>query len=319
MKQRKVGATVYSKILVPLDGSDLAERALPLAQLVAGAMSIPMELAEAFDVLPPAVHNRSSRMALDLMLAEQQRRSQRYLSEVRERLQPTEYPLTTVTLPGWPDQAIAEWARQDPDALVVMTTHGRGGLARWALGSVADRVLHTVPNAVLIVRANDTEAVPAGFRTVLVPVDGSNLAEMALEHAVSLAMALEAKVALIRTTHTARHYRSRIAGSAVASGYSPDRFVNELMRDDADEVSNYLTQVQNRLVAEHGENSRADILHLRHDSPAQAIIEHAETQPTLIVMTSHGRGGVGRLILGSVADRVVRHSNAPVLVIRPRA
>lgn len=308
---------MYSKIIVPLDGSDLAERALPFAQFIAEALSIPMELVEAFNVLPPAVHNRSSRMALEKMLAEQRRRSERYLSQIQERLQPSSYPLTTATLAGWPEQAIVDRAGEDPGALIVMTTHGRGGLARWALGSVADRVLHGVSNPVLIVRAAATEIVPAKVRTILVPLDGSDLAETCLEHAASLAEGLQASVSLVQTTHTQSYYRSRMVGSAVATGQSPDSWANDLMRDDAIEVTDYLTQVQGRLAAERPELDRVETLHLRDDSPAQAIIDRTELQPTLIVMTSHGRGGLGRLLLGSVADRVMRHSNAPVLVIRP--
>ena len=276
-----------------------------------------MELVEAFNVLPPAVHNRSSRLTLEMMLAEQRRRAQRYLSEVLERLQPSSYPLTTATLGGWPEQAIVDWAGEDPDALIVMTTHGRGGLARWAIGSVVDRVLHTVSNPVLIVRASATEIVQEGVRTMLVPLDGSDLAETALDHAVNLAAALDASVSLIRTTHTRRYYRSHAVGLAVAIGQSPDSWVNDLMGDDAIEATDYLTRVQGRLTAERPEIDRVDTLHLLHDSPAQAIIDRADLQPTLIVMTSHARAGLGRLLLGSVTDRVVRYSDAPVLVIRP--
>ncbi len=305
--------------MVPLDGSDLAELALAPAQLVAGALSIPMELVEAFNVLPPAVHNRSTHMALEQMLAQQRSRSQRYLSQVQERLQSTSCPLTTVTLAGWPEQAIVDRAGEDPDALIVMTTHGRGGLARWALGSMADRVLHSVSNPVLIVRTSTTDIVQAGVRTMLVPLDGSDLAEMSLEHAANLAVALGAGVTLVRVTHTRHRYRNLLSGSLVATGQSPDSWTNDQMRDDANEATNYLTLVQRRLATDHPEIHRVETLHVLHDSPAQAIIDRATAEPTLVVMTSHGRGGLGRLFLGSVADRVVRHSTAPVLMIRPRA
>ena len=309
---------MFSKVIVPLDGSDLGERALGHAMLVAGALSIPMELVEAFDVLPPAVHNRSSRMALDQMLAEQRRRSQRYLSEVAELVQPAGCPLSAVTLQGWPEQAIIDHAGADPEALVAMSTHGRGGIARWALGSVTDRVLHTVTNPVLIVRATGTEPVPAEIGTVLVPLDGSDLAEMSLEYAIDLAAALGASVALVRVSHTHDYYRSRLAGLASAAGHSLASWVEELMRDDEAEVTDYLARVQHRLATERPEADQVETLHLLHDSPAQAVIDQSALRPTLVVMASHGRGGLGRLVMGSVADRIVRHSDAPVLVVRPR-
>ncbi len=104
-----------------------------------------MELVEAFDVLPPAVHNQGSMMAFDQMLAETRHRSERYLSEVQGRLQTAGHLVTWATFPGSPGRAIVDRASADADALVVMSTHGRGGLARWALSSVTDRVLHSVP------------------------------------------------------------------------------------------------------------------------------------------------------------------------------
>lgn len=309
---------MFSKVIVPLDGSDLGERALGHAMLVAGALSIPVELVEAFDVLPPAVHNLSSRAALDRMLGEQQRRSQRYLAEVRERVQSAGCPVTAVTLQGWPEQAIIDHASADPEALVIMSTHGRGGIARWALGSVTDRVLHSVPNPLLIVRAAAAEPAPAEIGTVLAPLDGSDLAELSLEPAIDLALALGARIVLVRVSHTREYYRSRLAGLASAAGRSLGEWVEEFMRDVEEEVTDYLEQVRRRLVAERPEASRMEILHLLHDNPAQALIDQADLQPTLVAMASHGRGGLGRLVMGSVADRIVRHSNAPVLVIRPR-
>ena len=309
---------MFSKVIVPLDGSDLGERALGHALMVAGALSIPVELVEAYDVLPPAVHNRSTRMALDQMLAEQRRRSQRYLSEVQERVQPSGCRLTAVTLHGWPERAIIDHASADPDALIAMSTHGRGGVARWALGSVTDRVLHTVPNPVLIVRAAETEAAPAEVRTVLVPLDGSDLAETALEHAVDLSAALGSSVSLVEVSHTQDYYRGRLAGLASAAGYSLGPWVEELMTGDEKEVTDYLAGVRRRLAAERPAAERVETLHLLHDNPAHGIIEQAALRPTLVAMASHGRGGLGRLVMGSVADRIVRHSSAPVLVIRPR-
>lgn len=256
-------------------------------------------------------------MALEQMLAEQRRRSQRYLGEVQERFQPAGCPLTAVSLRGWPEQAIIDHASLDPDALIVMSTHGRGGFARWALGSVTDRVLHTAPNPLLIVRAAADEAAPAEVSTVLAPLDGSDLAEAALEHAVDLAVALDAGVTLVRVSPTRDYYRNRLVGPASAAGYSLGTWIQELMRGDEEEARDFLAGVRRGLAAERPEVNRVETLHLLHDSPAQAIIDQAALQPTLVAMASHGRSGLGRMVMGSVADRVVRHSSAPVLLIRP--
>ena len=86
------------------------------------------------------------------------------------------------------------------------------------------------------------------------------------------------------------------------------------MGTDAEEVNAYLADVENRLAIDHAHGVVSD--HQQHQNVAQAIIDKAAQQPSLVVMTTHGRSGVGRVVLGSVTDRVVRHSNGPVLVIR---
>ena len=309
---------MYSKVIVPLDGSDLAEKALPYADLLAGALDIPIELFEAFDVLSQAAHTEGSPMATDMMVEQARHRSERYLAEIPGRLELTASPVTTATLAGPPEQAIVDHIAADPDALAVMSTHGRSGIARWALGSVTDRVLHGVPNPVLVIRAAGGDAAPAAIQSVLAPVDGSELAEISLEHAANLAAAVGAGLLLARVTPSQQFYRVRLAGSGVSSALSIGRWVGERMRADADEVSEYLQSVQSRLSEAGREDLQINAQHLLHDNPAQAIIDRASVAPTLVVMASHGRGGFGRLILGSVADRVMRHSDAPVLVVRRR-
>ena len=123
---------MYSNVIVPLDGSELSEMALPYARLIAGGLAIPIELVESFDILPPAVHHRHSALVTGRMLEEAQRHSQSYLSRVREGLRSIGIAASVSTLPGAPARAITDWAGREPDALVVMSTHGRGGIARWA-------------------------------------------------------------------------------------------------------------------------------------------------------------------------------------------
>lgn len=309
---------MYSKVIVPLDGSELAEQAVPYAQLVARGLSIPIELVEAFDVLPPAVHSHGAMYALDKMLDEARQRSGHYLAGVEETLRTAGYAASSATLPGAPHQAIVDRAGADPNALIVMSTHGRGGVTRWALGSVADKVLHIIPNPMLIVRSSAavTASSEIAIETVLVPLDGSELAETALEHAVSVAAAVGAVVTLARVTHTRDYYRKHLTGPRAAMGPSPANWVNDLMRADAEAATDYLAGVQRRLAAQRPDAGDIDIRHLRHESPAQAIIDQAADHKTLVVMTTHGRSGIGRMLMGSVTDRVVRHSNAPALVVR---
>ena len=173
---------MYSKIIVPLDGSDLAEQALPYAELVAATLSAPIELVQAYDILPGSVlGSRSARIADQLQMGARER-AEASLSSVRQRLEDAGFAVNIATQRGPAADVIVTQAGTDPGALVVMCTHGRGGISRWVMGSVTDKVLHTVPNPMLIVRATVTgPASPSSsLKTVVVPLDGSALSELAI-------------------------------------------------------------------------------------------------------------------------------------------
>ena len=310
---------MYSKVIIPLDGSEFSEQSLPYVQLVASSMSIPIELVEAFDILPPAVRDRYTPYIVRLMLEEAQERSENYLSPIRERLEADGHRVFVSTLRGMPADAIVALAEADSEALVVMSTHGRGGIARWVLGSVADKVLHTISNPVLIVRPTATgpASTETSLKTVLVPLDGSTRAEMSLPHAAGMAVALGAGITLLRITPPAAYYRnhmSTVEPRIIAAGESDRMSADDLVSADVEEVGAYLSNLKDRLAISHPHGTSTS--HLQGQNVAQTIIDNASEQSSLVVMTTHGRSGIGRLVLGSITDRVVRHSKAPVLVIR---
>ena len=135
---------MYSRIVVPLDGSTFSETALPYARGIAGSLAIPVELVEAFDILPPAAHHRQSAEANRRLLADAERHSRDYLAQVGEELRSDGLVVYATTLPGAPARALVDWLVREPEALVVMSTHGRGGINRLVLGSVTDRVVRHV-------------------------------------------------------------------------------------------------------------------------------------------------------------------------------
>ena len=158
----------------------MAQRAFPYAQLIARSLSASIELIQAFDIPPLGMFGEGSQFVVDQMLAEARNRAEDYLSEIRVRLEAEGHSVSTTAMRSSPAEAIMAQASIDPSALVVMSTHGRGGIARWVLGSVADKVLHTLPNPMLVVRsaAPTQPAAPTdSVRRVLVPLDGSQLAE----------------------------------------------------------------------------------------------------------------------------------------------
>ena len=307
---------MYSKVIVPLDGSELSERSLPYARLVAGALSIPIALVEAFDILPPAVHTASTTAAAQRMREDARARTDDYLGRVRTQLRGQGFTATATTLPGAPAEAIADWVDDDPDALVIMSTHGRGGIARWALGSIADKVLHLIPNAMLLIRG--TGATPAAEvepKAVLVPLDGSTLSELSLEHAAIVATALGSPIALLRVNPDAEIYRHYL-GDAAGNPDADAGPVEELAQADAADARTSLERAARRLAGEYGFAGDVARRTLESRNVAEAIVDTAAAEQAMVVMTTHGRSGLNRLVLGSVTDRVVRHSNVPVLVVR---
>lgn len=306
---------VYSKIIVPLDGSAFSETALPYVRVIAARLGIPIELVEACDVLPPAVHHRQWTEVTRRMLYEVQRNSRNYLGQIQDGLKSTGLVVSATTLPGPPAQVLGDWLVREPEALVVMATHGRGGIARWALGSIADSVLHSTPNPVLLIRSGRSVAPSDGVdvKTVLAPLDGSELSEQSLPHAAAVATGLGARIMLLQVTGTRDFYRRYLDRAPAAGELIP---IAEMVQADADDATASLVDASRRLAQEFGFVNEVEARHLPGHNPAEVIVEMAEAESSMVVMTTHGRSGLNRTVMGSVTDRVVRHANAPVLVVR---
>jgi nucleotide-binding universal stress UspA family protein len=301
---------MLERFLVPLDSNAIAEHVLPHVTLLAKALQQPVVLVS---VLADAGHLDPVAHAYDAAIAElqQQRReyAQHYLDGVRDRLAADGIAVTTQVLTGPVAEGILGAASAQHVGLIAMATHGRVGPERWFLGSVADRVVRTASVPVLLVRPRDGEAMPAAFTQIVVPLDGSPLAEAALPYATLLARTFAAPVTLIRTVPLQWWAASGGDPSIGVDGLPPE--VLTAIEDDAKE---YLARVAERLHAE-GLNVSTSFALFR--APDFEITDSAASPGSLVVMTSHGRSGLTRTLLGSVADRVVRSSLAPVLVIRP--
>lgn len=310
---------MYSKVIVPLDGSDLAEQALPYAELVAKALSVPVELVQAYDILPPRILGAQDNQVITQLDGGARQRAEASMEPAQQRLQSSGLTVNLTALRGPAAEIIMSQAGIDPEALVVMSTHGRGGITRWVMGSVTDKVLHTIPNPMLIARASvvGPASPETSLKSVLVALDGSALSELAIPHAISMAAALSVGITVLRVTPTVEHYRHELMGTTAEMGGMVDFELNsaeDLVAQDAEAVAAYLADVSNRMAIDHAHGVVTE--HVASGGIAQAIIERASTQPSLVVMTTHGRSGMGRMVLGSVTDRVIRHANVPVLVIR---
>jgi nucleotide-binding universal stress UspA family protein len=210
---------------------------------------------------------------------------------------------------GHPAEVIIEAAESDRDTLIAMATHGRSGIRRWLLGSVAEKVLHGAENDVLLIRAmQPVESRRAlQLERLVVPLDGSELAEKALPCALALAKKMNLEVVLLRVY--------LMPGVAYPTGnYAPDwKLLDQEKRQGASE---YLEGKIKKLQNESLERVSSKVM---EGSAAEKIIDLVRENPgSLIAMSTHGAGGVGRWVLGSVTERVVRHSDTAVLVVRAK-
>lgn len=299
---------MHSKILVPLDGSTVAEQVLPYARLLAAKLRIPAELLGVIDPAASAASDLTHNPRyLGKLMEEGRRASESYLARVSKTFSETSV-IGSVEM-GKPEEIIIEKAAENKGTLVAMATHGRSGMSRWLLGSVAEKVLRGSTNPLLLVRSGEGGRGDGGvkFETIVVPLDTSTLAETVLRDVTDLAKLLRLKVIL------AHAYQLPLSAYYGAEDYyNPDyrKFAAHLK----DEARRYLDGKVEALKGKGLEKVSSIVL---EGSAAAEIIAFARSEPnSLLAMCTHGYSGVKRWVLGSVTEKVVRHSGDPVLVVR---
>ncbi len=304
---------MYRSILVPLDGSSFGEHALPLAAGIARRAGAKLSLVH--------VHNRDVEPELPTFTPYQfegltawgmERRTAdeegAYLAEVSRRLsQRSPLALTTTMLGGTLPTALERYLHEGDGDLLVMTTHGRGGLGKLWLGSVADTLVRRAGRPVLVIHAVEgetatLEADPLIDR-VLVALDGSSLSEQILPHAADLARLLGATVELFSVVTPAM-----VSGGAF--GLQPGAAPGETIAG----AQAYLRRLADTL----GSGLKVETHATAAGEPAAAICAAAGVRGAgLLALATHGRSGMSRLVAGSVAERVVHNTFLPVLLLRP--
>jgi nucleotide-binding universal stress UspA family protein len=305
---------MYRSILVPLDGSPLGEWALPVAIHSARRAGAILELIT-IEVTIPTIGGAGLSTADTHTGAATGNPAETYLAEVAQRIAAV-YPgpikqMVTSGI-GRPADIVLEYARHNAD-LIVMATHGYGPLKRFWLGSFADTVARRSQLPTLLIRPrSETRAEfkdEPHFKRVLVPLDGSEAALSIIDHAIAVADE-GAELTLFHAL-----------SSVLAFG--PDYALMPLPSDGAvlaarqEEAQKIIEQVADTLRARKI-NVRTEVV--LEPFAAGAILDYAHTnQADLIALTTHGRGGAARLLLGSVADKVMRGADVPVLFFRPPA
>ena len=294
---------MVERILVPLDGSELAAQALPHARYLADELHARLLLLWVVETVSYSGDPGEAMPAL----FEVHEMAQTYLERVAAQLRNNGRPVESHVLSGTPAESILACADDRAVDLIVMSTHGRSGIGRWVYGSVADKVLRGARVPVLLIRAVVQEAPLEAVRyeRLLVPLDGSALAEQALPHAEELARATGAEIVLLRVP---------TVPPFVTWGPDPGMLMPALLNEAYEEADAYLANVARRLRACGFVVRKAP---MDPGPVADTIIDYAhEADIDLIVMSTHGRSGIGRWVFGSVTDRVLRGAGVPVLLVR---
>ena len=299
---------MYGKILVPLDGSNLSESVLPYVRALAQALKIQVELLHAIDpeVISALVDPSSGRYA-DVVEVDMRRKGLEYLEPVAGSF-PEARAVSCSTVVDKPAAAIVQIAAANPATLVAMATHGRSGIQRWLLGSVANTVIHMTTRPLLLLRSAQRleRRSVALLKKVIVPLDGSALAEQVLPHVVALVTKINMEVLLLQAYGLPSSVRH---GS---DGYVPN--LGQLVKRMKEDAQAYLDRVRGGPQLKG--LSKISTLALEGEAAGHIIDIARKTPHSLVAMCTHGRSGMARVLLGSVTDRVVRHSGNPVLVIR---
>lgn len=299
------------EILVPVDGSTFSEHALPYAVDVARRTGARLHIVQVHE--PPVAQTFPDGLPVfderwDGALRAQEAEYLRSLaSRCMERAGIA--PVTEV-LDGPVASGIAGYAAETGVEMIVMTTHGRGGISRAWVGSVADSLVRRAAVPVLLIRPKDQVldwARTAAARHVLIPLDGSELAEGILQPALELARLNHARITLLRVV---------LPVPFVLGPHSSGPSFNEAgAAQSRENAARYLDQVAARIRAQ---GLQVGIDTVFHTSPALGILDYAATHAVdTITMATHGRGGWSRVALGSVADKVMRGTMMPVLLFRP--
>lgn len=305
---------MYKKILVPLDGSETSECVLPYVQAVAaGDNNLLFSFLYVIEVNIPLASQKYKKK----ITAEARSGAESYLNRLMNKLKYKDM-VKSLVLEGKIANSVIEYAEKQKMDLIIMATHGISGINRWSHGSVADKVLHSVKTPIWLIRANvPARSFPGVGKKIriLVPLDGSKLAEGALKHVNTLTTIFGKDTVDTRLIRVIEPFSPPFI-------YPPEMPMNmgEYMEHERQRASDicikYLGKVQSKLEIDGVQSAMI----AQEGIPADVIIDYAsKNDMDLIVMSTHGRTGLSRWALGSIAEKVLQRSTCPVFMVQSKS
>jgi nucleotide-binding universal stress UspA family protein len=298
-------------IVVPLDGSRFAEHALPYALAVSRKMGAPIHVTHVHAVRTPVYSSELG--GVSDWEPSVQAWEEEYLHQVSDRLASrTTEPVKAVMLDGPTAESLAEYSQDMHAELVVLTTHGRGAFSRFWLGSTTDKLIRRSPAPLLVVHGAE-ESDPDLDREVqlshcLLPLDGSAFAEQVLAPAQKLGGFFASDYSLLR-----------VFEDPVAVGYPPPYPLDDLEAGPRENLRKEAQEYLDRIAdAMRRDGERVDTTVAESVHPTSGVLNYVQGGAiNWIALSTHGRKGLARFLLGSVADKVVRGTPVPVFVVHP--
>lgn len=293
-------------ILLPLDGSPFSEQVLSFAGGLARAADIVLHLVKVHRTITPIGTRNPVSVGTEW---EQRLGEQEYLDQIARSLHDeATCSVRTAVLQGGVVSALNRYIRDQDIGLVVITTHGHGGLKRAWMGSIADGLVRTSPAPVFLVRpqASGEVLAPKRIDNILIPLDGSALSEQIIEPAFIVGRLFGAHIRLLQV----------VAPSRLVSPWEFCGSPESQMEAGRQHAAQYIETLAEQL------RSRGYVIDtslILHWNPATAILDASVREIDLIAMATHGRGGWQRVALGSVTDKVQRNTRLPMLLLQPLA
>jgi nucleotide-binding universal stress UspA family protein len=314
---------MFKKILVPLDGSVEAETVLPYVRDLASRFGSEVDILSVGlgskrrrvnqlldDYVHHAVehlngHNITCRAVL---LYSDSTEDEAAYTEITARTQ--EVKAKANVMYGGPAGNILEYTRKHHESLVIMATHGHSGLKRWWLGSVFEKVVSQSIVPILGIHSKQTKEMDKDkavtFKRILAPLDGSDTGEAALRDAEAVALKTGASMVLLHVIPEPHLIEARMLGPEFT----------DIVKAMHDAGEKYLDKVNHRLT----EKGIAVTVKIMTGDPAARIVDQAKHEKAdLVAMSTHGRSGIARWVLGSVADKILHESKIPMWLVRPKS
>jgi len=307
---------MFKRILVPLDGSELAEIALPYAEEIAGKMGSEVIIIHVKE--PSENQSKPEHRPYLSKIATQTEQNIKKSHTIApgEKIKVTSAVIGGTGVMTRPAEQIIEYAEKENISLIIMATHGRTGISRWALGDTANKVARSFKCPILLIRAAAKKSGNVRLDKILVPLDGSQPGEAVLPYIEALASKFKQNITLINVVEQIFHVYPSYESQSYYGGAGIIKvpYTEEEMKPFKKLADEYINKVKDKL---SGAGVKTSVM-VKVGSASAEIIESAnDMQADLVVMSTHGHSGFGRWDHGSITDKVLHGGNTPLLLIRP--